>query len=78
MLSLASLKVHKKTFETLQMSLWKMLKKKNIWSMFPFGPEVSGENILDLLENPDPRKEFTDNLFSQALEDFCQVLLMKS
>ena len=46
--------------------------------MFPFGPEVSGENILDVLENPDPRKEFTDNLFSQALEDFCQVLLMKS
>ena len=46
--------------------------------MFPFGPELFGENILDVLENPDPRKEFTDNLFSQALGDFCQVLLMKS
>ena len=60
------------------MSLCKMLKKKNIWSMFPFGSEVFGENVIYVLENPDPKKEITDNLFSQALEDFCQVLLTKS
>ena len=46
--------------------------------MFPFGSEVFGENVIYVLENPDPTKEFTDNLFSQALEDFCQVLLTKS
>ena len=46
--------------------------------MFPFGPEVFGKKIIYVLENPDPKKEFTDNLFSQAPEDFCEVLLTKS
>ena len=51
--------------------------------MFSFGAAVFGENvriqrpyIIHISQNLDPRQELTDNLFSQVLEYFCQVILV--
>lgn len=48
--------------------------------------KVFGENVkircpyvIHVSQNPDPRQEFTDNLFSQVLHYFAQVrLVLKS
>ena len=57
-------------------------QEKNMWYMFSADVVVFGENvriyrlyIIHISQNPDRRQELTDNLFSQVLEYFSQVLL---